>query len=178
MESVEMYATDHTRLRRPTADDLDRIRQLESDPDVVRWTPMRTPRTEEQSRQRLENQIKANTGQQLYGYWLAETRDSRDFIGWFMIVEIDPGQPAIGFMLIRTMWNKGFAREISTRLIAAVFSETACTQILATADLENTTSHKTLLALGFEVTGTDVQADKIQDREFPIRHYRLIKAQS
>ncbi len=108
-------------LRRPTLEDVRLVHGLESNLEIVKWTPMQTPRTVDQTRQRLQNQIQANLNEELYGFWLAETIEGRDFIGWFMVVELQPLSPSLGFMIMQDQWGKGLATEISRKLIVAVF---------------------------------------------------------
>lgn len=170
-----MIETKRALLRRPTTEDLARIRMLESDPEVVRWTPMRTPPSIETSRQRLANQIAANTGEEFFGFWLAENKFDGSFIGWFMIVELQPHSPSLGYMLVQDQWAKGWATEIDSAIIEMVFQNTKSHEILATVDSANIRSQRVLEKLGFEMTGTEQQFDAKMENQIVAKKYRLKK---
>ena len=81
--------------------DLDNLRMLDTDPDIMKFTSAKFPQTMEQSKVRLERYSKMD------GVWAAELIDSKDFIGWFMLIPSDLEFPEIGFMIVKKYWGLG-----------------------------------------------------------------------
>lgn len=140
--------TKRLRFRRFRADDLDHIVELESDPEVVKHTPMKLPLTREQSAERLKKNIDSTPSREPLGIWAAETLQG-DFVGWFMLLPIDQGVPELGFMIVRRHWGKGFTTEAGERLVRYAFEELKLPRLLAITTVENIASQRVLEKIGF-----------------------------
>lgn len=155
---MDLLETPRLRLRRFTARDLANMRELESDPEVVRFTPMAMPLPPERTEARLRDVIAKQATRSPLGVWACETKQASDFVGWFMLLKLDERDPELGFMLVRRQWGKGYATEAARRLVEYGIHELGHGAILATVQRENTASAKILEKLGFQRTGTRTEA--------------------
>jgi RimJ/RimL family protein N-acetyltransferase len=141
------------RFRRFRTDDLDHIVELESDPEVVKHTPMKLPLSREQSAERLKKNIESTPSREPLGIWAAETHDG-DFVGWFMLLPIDLGVPELGFMIVRRHWGKGFTTEAGALLVKYALEELLLPRLLAVTTLDNFASQRVLEKIGFRRIAT------------------------
>src|SRR5688572_26497263 len=114
--------------------------ELESDPDVMRFTPMAVALSREQSMERLKKLIGKEKEYEPLGVWAAETH-SGDFIGWFMLIKSRYEFPELGCMIVRRHWREGYAEEICQRLIEFGF-DLEYPKIVAVTDPANKASEK------------------------------------
>lgn len=163
--------TERARLRRLNQNDLANLIRLESDADVVKHTRIRTPRTEEQSRQRLHDQINRPFVESPLGIWAAEFKDSGDFIGWFMLMPDDHRGAELGYMIVQDLWGKGLATEIAKMLVEKAFFALNLTSIHACTDEDNPASEKILEKIGFLYKGFN-DADKAKNFEIRNQHWQ------
>lgn len=85
--------------------------------------------------------------------WSMVPRGGRDAIGTLAAGERRAGVVEIGYMLVRSHWGQGFAREGVTRLIDRLFLEEGYRRIFADTDPENYASNHLLERLGFRNEG-------------------------
>ena len=133
--------------------------ELESDPQIMKWTPSRVPQTFEQTLQRLEGQIEKQKDLEPYGFWLADTIGDGSLIGWFMLRPVDNSKVEfeLGFMIVQKKWNQGFAFEIGSALVDFAKTKNEITKLLAKTDLDNLASQRVLKKLGFQLVQTSDQ---------------------
>lgn len=156
---MDTMETERLRLRRFTEADLPALLELESDPEVVRFTPMAVPLPSERTQQRLKDTIAKQAERSPLGVWACETK-AGEFVGWFMLVKTRPGEPdpELGFMLLRRQWGKGYATEAAQRLLHLGLYELGHSAVLATVQRENAASARILEKLGFQRTGSRQEA--------------------
>lgn len=154
---MALLETPRLRLRRFTMADLPRLHELESDPEVVRHTPMGVPLPPERTEERLRAVIAKEKEREPLGVWCAETKEG-DFVGWFMLVKQEARDPELGFMLPRRQWGKGYATEAAKRLVEYGLYELGHSAVLATVSRGNAASAKVLEKLGFQRTGSRQEA--------------------
>jgi RimJ/RimL family protein N-acetyltransferase len=122
-------------LRRFTSDDVDRLVELDSDPDVMLYiTGGRTTPREEVVADVLPAFLSYYSRLAGYGFWAVETRESGEFLGWFHLRpgEHDaPGEPELGYRLRRAAWGKGYATEGSRALVAKAFTDLGARRVRA-----------------------------------------------
>src|SRR5438477_12139534 len=76
--------TERLTLRRFTADDVDNLVELDSDPQVMHYiTGGRTTPREEIEREELPHFFECYKRYDGYGFWAAVENSSGEFIGWF-----------------------------------------------------------------------------------------------
>lgn len=142
--------TKRTTLRRFKKSDLEFMRQLEGDPDVVKCTPYKIPQTIDQTKARLDGLVEKEGVYAPFGVWAAFEKNSKEFLGWFMLMRIEASSPELGFMLVKKFWGQGYATEIAARIIELGFQELQQTTIVAHTNTENISSMRVLEKLGFQ----------------------------
>ena len=139
--------SERTTLRPFTLDDYDNLRLLDVEADIMKYTPAKVPQTEEQTRARIERYSKMN------GVYACELSDTKEFVGWFMLIPTDLEYPEVGFMIVKKFWGKGFATEVAAALIKDQAGVSARTLI------DNQASISVLKKLGFKEKRTITNAD-------------------
>lgn len=140
---IIMIESARAKLRPFTLNDYDNLRLLDSDEDIMKFTPAKVAQTPEQTRERLERYSKNPR------VWAAIDKTTNDFIGWFMLLPTDLDFPEIGFMLLKKYWNKGLATEICRAMIEHAFAVEGHAGISARTNLDNFASMQVLKKLGF-----------------------------
>ena len=172
-----MIQSERIRLRRFTEvegkSDLGNMVELESDADVVRYTPMRVPQTAAQTQARLSKQIAESKSQEPLGIWAAEMKKSQDFVGWFMLMKFSSERPELGFMLVRRHWAKGLATEIGSAIIRAALNNFGVEKIDSAADTANVASIAVLHKLGFDFQGNEKKFDPVLKRDVELSVFQL-----
>jgi len=148
---VILLETERLRLRHFVPDDIDRLVDLDSDPEVTRYTSYGEPTP----RERYEGEILpywfayyASTP--LLGYWAAEARDSGEFLGWFHLRpdRFDAGEQELGYRFRRSAWGRGYATEGGRALVAHGFGPVAAEKISARTLAHNIGSRRVMEKCG------------------------------
>lgn len=144
--------TERLILRQFTANDVDNLVELDSDPDVMFYvTGGRTT-----TRQEIETDILPaflSHYQRVggYGFWAAVERSTGDFIGWF---HFRPGEghpedePELGYRLRKSAWGKGYAAEGSIALIRKGFTDLSVRRVVAETMVVHTASRRVMEKAG------------------------------
>src|SRR6266571_4979973 len=108
-------------LRRFTADDIDNLVELDSDPHVMRYINggRATPR-EEIENAVLPRLLAYYERYEGYGFWAAVEKATGDFLGWFALHprdDVPPDDVELGYRLRRSAWGCGYATEGSRALV-------------------------------------------------------------
>jgi [ribosomal protein S5]-alanine N-acetyltransferase len=146
------------------------MRTLESDQEIMKFTPMRYPLTENETRERL-NSVLAQTDS---GIWAMERKQNSQFVGWIMLKIIDQNDPELGFMVVRDMWGNGYTYEAASALLNYGFGQLKYKSIKATVDQENGKSKYVLQKLGFEFEKCISRFDKKLEREISLEVFKKI----
>lgn len=149
--------------------DLENLRLLELNSNVMRFTPMRISQPREETLKRLNTQIEKQKMLMPYGYWVAEDHDGGVFIGWFMLVPVDDSTIEIGLMIVEVFWNEGYGTEVLGVLMKHVKDLKHYKKIVAKVDIENKISEKLFKKLGFEF----LEMTHIQEKYFPEKTSQL-----
>ena len=143
--------TARLRLRRFTPADLDRLVELDSDPQVMRYITFGVPA----SRERYEQDIlpywfEFYESMPLLGFWAAEMRDDGAFVGWFHLRpdRFDDGEQELGYRLRRPAWGLGLATEGGRAVIAHGFEKVGAAKISARTLAANFGSRRVMQKCG------------------------------
>ncbi len=147
--------TQRTYLRRFNMADFEFVRQLESDPEIMKFTPSRVPKTESETQARLKKWVDDEPKWAPLGIWGAFENLNDHFIGWLMLQKSKMMFPELGFMLIQRQWGKGFATETAGALLSFGIQTLKLEGISACTDPDNFRSIRVLQKLGFVATGPD-----------------------
>lgn len=158
---MNVIESERLKLRRFTLADLNHMIELESDPDIMKFTPSRVPLSHEKIEQRLKNQIENQTNNSPLGIWAVEFKQTGEFVGWCMLMERDHKYPELGFIIVKSHWKKGIATETGKLLIDYGFNTLKLEGMTATTDQNNFISKKVLKKLGFKFFKTIEVYDKV-----------------
>lgn len=155
--------TGRLRLRRITADDLDNLVSLDSDPEVMRFLGGR-PTSRDWWRDEALPRILAyyDRGDDL-GYWAVAEIGTGAFLGWVFFRphrDFDPPAPVdrsgieVGYRLRREAWGHGYATEACRALIARGFDEIGISRVYAETMSTNTASRRVMEKCGLRHVAT------------------------
>ena len=135
-------------LRRFTADDADKLVNLDADPGVMRFVPGGVPRSRDEIEQEF---LPAFLGYyeryEGYGFWAVIEKATGEFLGWFHFrpgADAGPGEVELGYRLRKSAWGKGYATEGSRALVRKGFTELGVQRVVAEAMAVNQASRRVL----------------------------------
>jgi RimJ/RimL family protein N-acetyltransferase len=173
--------TERLTLRRFTADDVDLLVDLDSDPEVMFWiTGGRTTSREEIETDYLPAFLAYYEKYEGFGFWAAIERSTGQFLGWFHFRPA-PGhpddEPELGYRLRRSTWGKGYASEGSVALIDRGFRDFGVGRVLAETMAVNTASRRVMEKAGMRLIRTFHQEwpDKIPGDEHGDVEYAITR---
>jgi ribosomal-protein-alanine N-acetyltransferase/3-dehydroquinate dehydratase/shikimate dehydrogenase len=142
--------TERLILRRWRPSDRQPFIDLNSDPRVMEYFPATLTPDETES---LIARIEARFAQQGFGFWAAELKQARTFIG-FIGLNI-PGYPLpfspcteIGWRLSFDHWKKGYAQEGARAVLTHGFKNLGLEEIVAFTAASNVRSRRVMEAIG------------------------------
>jgi len=133
--------------------DLNFLYKLHQDPEVMKYIGLLRKKEELKSRiHRIRKEYLSTPG---LGIWLACLHNTNEAIGWFNLNDLD-GNPEIeiGYRLARSFWGKGYACEMSAKLLAYGFKTIGLDQIVAVTVAQNSASIRVLKKSGFQYRRT------------------------
>jgi Acetyltransferases, including N-acetylases of ribosomal proteins len=156
-----LLETERLRLRYFTADDADRLVELDSDPEVMRYITYgaATPRADYVDTY-LPRWFDIYARQPGLGYFAAELRDTGEFLGWFHLRDdrIEPEYVELGYRLRRGAWGRGYASEGGRALLRHGFDTLGLERISARTLTRNLASQRVMQKCGFVRAGDFVYA--------------------
>ncbi len=171
--SEEAITTRRTRLRRISKSDLSNMSLIESDAEIMKFTSMRVPQTLEETARRIDSIIEKQAETAPLGVWIAELKETNEFVGWFMLLRTRFETPELGFMLPRHQWGKGLATEVAAGLLNFAFHEQKQSSVVALTNLENLPSIRVLEKSGLKFVKVISLPDKITGQEVPLNFYQM-----
>lgn len=139
-----------------SVDDALLLFELDSDPDVMKHLTDGKPSTMQDIASAMERIRKViEKFQYKFGFWLAYSKENHEFMGWF---HFRPGKSTpddvknieLGYRLKKKFWGKGYATEVSTRLIDIGFEKYELDSVFATTMKANLASQKVMQKLGLK----------------------------
>jgi RimJ/RimL family protein N-acetyltransferase len=164
-----VLVTDRLVLRQFTADDVDGLLALDSDPDVMRFLDSRVKSRAEIESEVLPRFLGGYARYRDFGHWAADTRSDGDFVGWFGLTPVTPsaaamvywpdasgdtGVASLGYRLRRRAWGRGYATEGARGLVRRAFTELGVDEIVATTMAVNTRSRAVMERAGLRYART------------------------
>ena len=150
--------TERMVLRRFADDDVDRLVELDSDPEVMRFITGGKPT----SRDEIETEILPHFLAYYercpgFGFWAAIEKATGEFLGWFHFRPPKGGrteEPELGYRLRRSAWGRGFATEGSRALIEKGFRELGVERVYAETMAVNMASRRVMEKAGLRLVRT------------------------
>ena len=158
MPGKSILETERLILRELTPDDLEFLAALIGDTDVMRWWPTRFDR--DGARKWIDKQAGRYAADGC-GYWLAVDRARDEPIGQGGVImhEFMAGTlPALGWIVAKAHWNKGYATEMGAGCIRWAFANRKENAVTAPIQPGNIESEAVARKLGMRVTTHDTMA--------------------
>jgi RimJ/RimL family protein N-acetyltransferase len=154
--SVTTLETERLLLRPIVPADVDRLVELDSDPDVLRFTdPLgEFPREPGEMRRHLLETViprmeATGDGREDRGFWALEERESGRFLGWLHLKPNDrPEAPELGYRLVPAARGHGYVTEASRALLELAFADPDVALVWAHTMRENDASRRVMGRLG------------------------------
>lgn len=155
--------TERLILRQFTQADADNLLELNSDPDVVRFTPDANQPIDYIIIQNelLPKYIAYYEKYAGYGVWAAIEKSSQEFIGWFYFRPVvyasyfnsalaNASDIELGYRLRKNAWGKGYATEGAKALVLKGFSQLGTQRVIAVALDVNLASRRVMEKVGLK----------------------------
>lgn len=146
--------TDRLVLRQWRDSDKGPFSVLNADPEVMEYFPSVLIRSESDA---VADRCKSLIAERGWGFWAAELKDSRTFIGFVGLhIPSDdlPFSPCveIGWRLARKHWGKGYATEAATAALQVGFETLLLDEIVSFTTVGNLKSQAVMKRLGMQMT--------------------------
>ena len=137
-----IFETERLLLREFNISDAEKMYQLNSDPDVIRFTGDAPFESVEIAARFLKNysDYKRNG----FGRWVCIEKSSEEFIGWCGLKKHSHEIVDIGYRFFKKDWGKGFATESAKASLAYGFNNLNLREIIGRSDAANIASIKVL----------------------------------
>ncbi len=173
IQSGDTLLTGRLSLRRFTLDDLDTLDRLGSDPRVTEFLGGVKSRsaTDAMLRTRILEYYDQHPG---LGIWATVERASGQCVGFHVLNHIQ-GETDIqvGYALFTDAWGKGYATEMTKRLLRYGFETLRLPVIAAITNLGNTASQRVLLKAGLRRNGERLFTHSVYADEGPMAWFEV-----
>ncbi len=145
--------TARIRLRAPHEGDIENIHRLGSNPRVMRYITAGKTQSRQEAERDLQLRMAANADE--LGYWIAERKSDRAFIGWMALKKLESSPDIeIGYRFLEEFWGKGYATEGGREILHYAFARLELERIVAVALEDNRASTRVMEKLGMTYEGT------------------------
>ena len=139
--------TDRLGLREILVSDAETMFELNSDPEVLRYTGDDPFESVEATREFLENY--SDYQRNGFGRWIVVLKATGEILGWCGLKrDRETNEVDIGYRFFRKHWNKGYATEAAKACLVFGFEELELDKIIGRARKENTASLNVFDKLG------------------------------
>jgi RimJ/RimL family protein N-acetyltransferase len=165
--------TERMVLRPITPEDAALLYELDRDPEVMRWlsggpaTPMGAIVD-----RILPDMVSIAGSGDGHGTWVANDRESRAFLGWFVLRPSEnDGESEVGYRLRRAAWGHGLATEGVVAMLRRAFDEMGRERVFGTTYEENAGSRRVMEKAGmrhvrsFRLRSEDLEAGRTFESE-------------
>ena len=144
-------------LRQFTEADALAIKQLNSEPGVLKYIPEPIPASEEAALKIIVDIILPQYKNNL-GRWAVHTKTNNEFIGWCGLKWIkETNEIDLGYRFKPAAWGKGYATEAAQYTLNYGLQQLQLKKIVAHAHIDNIASQKVLEKIGMQFVGEGVK---------------------
>ena len=150
-----MLETERLLIRQFTDDDLDKLLELRSDDEVIKYIGGRRMQNPESIKKRLRFYIDCYAK---YGYGMCAMiwKETGEMIGWSGLQPLEEtDEIEVGYGMTKKFWGKGIGYECAKAWLEFGFNTANATRIVAVAAPENTGSWRIMEKLGMKYEKTD-----------------------
>lgn len=138
--------TERLILRELNQDDAEHFYELNSDPEVVKYTGDAAFSSIEEARTFLQNY--SHYAENGFGRWAIIRKDDNEFLGWCGLKLNEEDYVDIGFRIFQKYWGKGYATEAAKKSIDLGFNQFGLSEIIGRTAKENIASARILEKIG------------------------------
>lgn len=121
---------------------------LNCDPEVRRH--MNGPMTELAAGQRFDGMLAGDSADQSF-CWAIVEKETSTFVGHAFLQRVDDHMfPELGFLFFKSFWGRGYATEVTCRLVEHCLSDCDLRGLSATVDCDHAPSIRVLEKAGFK----------------------------
>ncbi|MEU3569284.1 GNAT family N-acetyltransferase [Kitasatospora sp. NPDC036755] len=150
--------TERLALRRFGPDDVERLVELDGDPQVMRFLTGGKPSAREWVEgELLPRYLECYRRYGDLGWWAAEERAGGAFLGWFEFRPTREGERSeveLGYRLRRAAWGRGYATEGARALVRLGFAELGVERVVAYTMTVNAGSRRVMEKSGLSYVRT------------------------
>ena len=144
-----LFETKRLAFRRFTVEDAQVIFDLNSDPEVIRYTGNAPCKDLEEARKVISENIQKAYFESEFGRWAVILKSSGETIGWCGVrYKKERGQVDLGYRFFRKYWGIGIATEAAKACLDYGFSKYKIPNIIALAQPENLASIRVMEKIG------------------------------
>ena len=139
----------------------ERMRTLNTDPEVMTYLNAGQPETEEDTRAAVTRLV-GRWAEWGYSWWALIRLDDGEMVGMACLQHLggDKTKPhEIGWRLARTGWGQGYASEAAAAIVAHAFDVVGAPEVVAVAHPDNAASIKVMTRLGMQYVGMERHYD-------------------
>lgn len=153
-----LLETERLVLRRFTSEDVELLVALDADPAVMRYVTAGAPTPREEIEQEwLPAFLAAYERGDGYGFWAAEEKPARAFVGWFHLRPAQAAprdEPELGYRLVRSAWGRGLASEGARALVDHAFDDLGARRVVAECMAVHAASRRVMERAGLRFVRT------------------------
>ncbi len=165
-------------LRQFTEADAELLFELDSDPEVTRFTKLGDRAGTPTPYNTIKNEFIPKIFRYYeqypgFGFWAALEKSSHQFLGWFHfrpgldsymgVTLYEEGEFEVGYRLQKKIWGKGYATEASSSLIQKGFTGLGVKRVVASALLANQASIRVMEKVGLKFEKNFVYTESQQE---------------
>lgn len=140
--------TDRLILRQFSVDDATDFFELNTNPEVVKYTGDVAFESIKQAAEFLDNYTEYE--QSGFGRWAVIRKDDNAFLGWCGLKRNEEGYVDIGFRFFQHFWGAGYATEAAQKSIEIGFNDYHLDEIIGRTAKQNSGSIRVLEKIGME----------------------------
>ena len=158
---MTILTTARLRLEPITENHYERMRTLNTDPEVMTYLNAGQPETEEDTRAGVAR-VTGRWAEWGYSWWALIRLDDGEMVGMACLQHLDGDKSKpheIGWRLARTGWGQGYASEAAAAIVAHAFNVVGAPEVVAVAHPDNAASIKVMTRLGMQYAGMERHYD-------------------
>ncbi|HET9029978.1 MAG TPA: GNAT family N-acetyltransferase [Candidatus Aquilonibacter sp.] len=146
MPVPDRFSTPRLHARRATADDIEYVYEVDSDPQMFPWlSGTSSTRSESEARLRRWLDEERRSG---FGFWLFFDGDTVIGHGGLFTSAREPGSFELGYAIVPKAWGSGYATEMASALMALA-KAAHLENVIAVTRRTNERSQRVLEKIGF-----------------------------
>jgi len=135
--------------------DIDRLVELDSDPEVMQYLTDGVPQKRNHYEGAIPKLLEYTKQNPDLGLWMAYLKDTSEFVGWYILKHLlDTGEVEVGFRVKRKFWGKGYSTEVGNALVKHGFETVGLKRVIAIVHPHNLASQAVIKKIGLKEEGT------------------------